>query len=227
VVLAVVLAALVAGGALVAAAVVRDRDAAGHAESTDPPVTTSSGPGRVGCLVEPCQVLANVPIGGTVVELVADAGGRSGRLRIGGAGSSDVIEATITDRGATLTGDSLQCFSGTLAACVLRGTVSGGATEGQVVVGRSGKWNALQTAFVSDAGYLALADLTPDVGPEVVAVQHRCDRATTADCSGTRVYAEVYSVSSVLLGCTRNYTRLDSMPGFPNVDLSDATLQTC
>ena len=227
-VLAAVLAALVAGGALVAAAVVRDRDAAGPAEPTDPPATTSSGPGRDGCLVEPCQVLATVPIGGTVVELVADAGGRSGRLRIGdAAGARDVIEATITDRGATLTGESLQCVAGTLAACVLRGTVSGGATEGQVVVGRSGKWNALSTSFVSDAGYLALADLTLDVGPEVVAVQHRCDRATTADCSGTRVYAEVYSMQSALLGCTRNYTRLDSMPGFPNVDLADAILEPC
>lgn len=225
-VVAAVVSALVAGGALVAAAVVRDRGETA-ATPTSSPAPTTSGVGLDGCLVKPCQVLATVPIGGTVVELVADAGARSGRLRIGGAGSSDVIEVTITDHGATLTPESLQCVSGTLAACVVRGQVTGGNTEAQVVVGRTGKWSDRGTPYVSDAGYLALADLMPDVGPEIVAVQHRCDRATTADCSATKVFAEVYSLVGAKLGCTRTYTRLDSMPGYPNVDLADAALDPC
>lgn len=225
-VVAAVVSALVAGGALVAAAVVRDRHETTSATPTNPP-TTTSGVGVDGCLVKPCQVLATAALGGTVVDLVADAGARSGRLRIGGAGSSDVIEVTITDHGATLTPESLQCVAGTLAACVIRGQVTGGNVEAQVVVGRTGKWSDRGAPYVSDAGYLALADLTPDVGPELVAVQHRCDRTTTADCSATRVFAEIYSLIGDKLGCTRNYTRLDSMPGYPTVDLADAALDPC
>jgi hypothetical protein len=216
--------ALVAAGALVTATQLREPAAA-------PPGTTSPSPtepdaGVDGCVVEPCQVLATAPVAGTTVELVADAGARSGRLRIGGPSSSEVIEATITDMGVTLTASSLQCVAGSLSACMVRGGYDGG-TAGQVVVGRSGKWSSLDKPFVSDAGYLTLAQVTADVGPEVLAVQHDCDRATTPDCTGTPVFAQIFVLAGGEAGCSTEYDSLESLPGFPNVELRPADLGSC
>lgn len=217
VVITAVVCALVAAGALAMAASLRDRDAtAGAATDTTPP--TTSGVGVDGCAVDPCTVLASVPVGGNRVELVADRGNTSGRLRIGGAGSSEVIEITITDMGAVLGGDSLQCVPGTLVSCLVKGTYGQGVI-GQVVVGRERKWSSLAKPFQSDAGYLALADVFADTGAEVLAAQHRCDRATTPDCSGTPVYVRVYSLRSEDKGCTRSYDGLESLPGWPVVTL--------
>jgi hypothetical protein len=227
VLVATLLAALVAGSALVTAAVLRaDRAGAGDASTTTLPSPMTSGVGVDGCVVEPCSVLATVPVGGTTVQLVADNGATSGRLRIGGAGSSDVIEVTITDGGATLTRDSLECLSGVPATCVVRGQING-QVIGQVVVGRSGKWSSLSQPFVSNAGYLALLNLIPDADPEVLAAQHACDQTVAQDCSTTPVFVEVYNLNSEKVGCTRQYARLESMPGYPAVDLSKATLRGC
>lgn len=227
VVTAAVLSVLVAAGALAAAAAVREHRQNGAGTTTTAPPSETSGVDADGCRVEPCAVLATAPIGDTTVELVADRDRTSGRLRIGGVASSKVIEVTITDTvGVVLTADSLQCVADSLSACLVRGQFGGG-TAGQVVVGRSGKWNELARPFVSDAGYLALADLRPDVGPEIVAVQHDCVRTTTADCTGTPVFAEVYSMTSAVLGCTRDYARIEALPGFPAVDLDDVPLQPC
>jgi hypothetical protein len=227
-VVAAAVSALVVAGALATAAVLRAERAGAPdpSASTSAQVPPSSGVGVDGCLVAPCTVLGSVPVGNTTVELVADAGGQSGRLRIGGAGADDVIEVTITEMGAKLTADSLQCVPDSLAACVVRGGVPEGIA-GQVVVGRSGEWSELAKPFVSDAGYLAIAEVMPDVGPEVVAAQHRCDRTVTADCSNTRVFMQVYSSRSVLLGCTRDYARLESFPGYPAIDLSDVSVRAC
>jgi hypothetical protein len=221
------LAAMVAGGTLVTAAVLRaDRATSGATPTTTLPSPTTSGVGVDGCLVEPCSVLASVPVGDTTVELVADSGNTSGRLRIGGAGSSEVIEVTITDRGATLGRDSLQCQSGLPTGCVVRGKVDGGVT-GQVIIGRSGKWSSLAQPFMSNAGYLGLANLIPDADPEVLAAQHACNPTVTQDCSTTPVFVEVYNLNSERQGCTRQYSRLESMPGYPVVDFSEATLRPC
>jgi hypothetical protein len=208
VVITIAVAALVAAGALATAATLRHRDPAGTAtDETTPPPT--SGVGVDGCLVRPCTVLATAQVGGTAVDLVADRDGRSGRLRIGGAGASKVVEATITSMGAALRQDSLQCMADTLSACLLRGT-SGNGVVGQVVVGRSGEWSELSKPFVSDAGYLALAQVTQDVGPEIVVAQRRCRPAQ--DCSAAPVYLRVYNLRSQDLGCSRDYSRLESLP---------------
>ncbi len=223
-----VVCALVALGALATAAVVRhERSAASRPTETTTPQTTTSGPGADGCLADPCRVLGPVPIGGTTVQLVADAGGRSGRLQIGGGGASDVIEVTITKLGAVLGPDALQCVGGTLSACVVRGTAADGVL-GQVVVGRSAKWASLEKPFASDAGFVAVQDVTgAQSGPEVLVAQHRCDRATTADCADTEVYVQVFTMRSEVLGCTRDYARLESMPGWPAPDLSEAAINPC
>lgn len=214
--------ALVAAGALAVAASLRDRgETSSPADATTLP--TTPGVDADGCAIEPCTVLASMPLGGNRVELVADNGFKSGRLRIGGAGSSEVIEVTITQRGAVLGNDSLQCVPGTLVSCVIRGTADAGMI-GQIVVGRTGKWSELTQPFQSDAGYLALADVTGDTGAEILVAQHRCDRATVPDCSATPVYVQVYNLRSEDKGCTRNYSGLESLPGWPVVTLKSTDL---
>jgi len=223
VVITIVACALVTLGALVTAGVLRHERAGSAPRETSTPPTTSSGVGADGCLVQPCAVVGPLPIGGTTVQLVADAAGRSGRLQIGGGGASDVIEVTITRLGAILGPDSLQCAGGTLSVCVVRGATADGML-GQVIVGRSEKWASVDKPFASDAGFVAAQDVSgKQTGPEVLVAQHRCDPATTADCAGTQVYVQVFTLKSELLGCTRNYARLESIPA----DLSQATLRAC
>lgn len=222
-VITAVVCALVAAGALAVAAAQRDRGTpAASTEDTSPP--TTSGVGVDGCAKEPCTVPATVHVSGYVVELVADAGNTSGRLRIGGAGASEVIEATITNTGAVLGPDSLQCLPGSIVACVLRGNTAQGMA-GQVVVGRSGQWGELMPPFLSDAGYLGLDDVLPDPGAEIVVAQHRCNRTVVPDCSTTPVYVQVYDLRSEERGCTRNYNRLESLPGWPVVTLKSADVK--
>lgn len=228
VVVTAVVCALVALGALVTAAVLRhERVTTEESAGTSTPPPTTSGAGADGCLADPCVVRGPIPLGGTSVQLVADAGGRSGRLQIGGGGASDVIEVTITKLGAVLGPDALQCVGGTLSACVVRGAADDGVL-GQVVVGRSGKWASVEKPFASGAGFVAVQDVTgAQSGPEVLVAQHRCDPAGTADCSGTPVYVQVFTIGSDLLGCTRDYARLESIPGWPAADLSEATIRDC
>jgi hypothetical protein len=230
VVITTAVSALVAVGALATSAALRDRGVSsattttGTSAGTSAPATTS-GVGVDGCLRERCTVLADIPVGASRVQLVVDSGGGSGRLRIGGAGASKVVEATITSMGATMGPDSLQCVADTLSACLLRGQTADGVV-GQVVAGRSGQWSELAQPFVSDAGYLALAPVTSDVGPEILVAQHRCPRGTP-DCSGTPVYVRVYTLQSQELGCTQDYRRLESLPGWPAVTLKPANLTDC
>ncbi|MGH3760928.1 hypothetical protein [Actinophytocola sp.] len=205
IIVAVVLSALVAGGALVVANQVRDRPVAAPTTTAAP--TPSVGPD--GCLVRPCKVLATTPVAGTTVELIADRGARSGRLRIGGPSARDVIDVTVTELGVKLTPRSLQCVAGTLSACLIRGPYDRG-TAGQVVVGRSGKWNSLAKPYVSDAGYLALAEVTADVGPEVVAVQHDCSAGS--DCAEAPVFAQVFTMGGREAGCTQDFGSVESLP---------------
>lgn len=226
---AAVLAAVVAGGALVGANVLREQRAgtpASSSPSAPPSVSSSVGPG--GCLVEPCKVLVIEQVAGTVVELVADSGARSGRLRIGGPRKdSKVIETTVTDLGVILTNASLQCVAAALSACVVRGAYEGG-TAGQVVVGRSGNWSSLGKPFVSDAGYLAVAEVTGRFnGPEVLAAQHACDRATGQECASTPVFVQVFATQGTTVECTREFDGVESLPGYPVVAFTDEDLRDC
>lgn len=227
VVITAVTCALVAAAAFAAAASLRHRDTTGAEPTGTTDVPASSGVGVDGCAVDPCSVLSTTNLGGTSIELVADAGAASGRVRIGGAGSSEVIEASITSMGATLTRDSLQCMSGTPAVCLLKGQSAQGMV-GQVIVGRSAKWSELAAPFQSDAGYLAVADVTgKEVGPEILVAQHNCERAKVTDCSTTPVYIRIYSLRSVDIGCTRTYARLESLPGWPVVTFDNDAIVGC
>lgn len=223
-----VVCVLVALGALVTAGVLRHQRAGSvQQEETSAPQTTTSGVGANGCLVAPCTAVGPTPIGGTSVLLVVDADGRSGRVQIGGGGASDMIEVTITQLGAVLGPESLQCAGGSQSACIVRGNSPGGML-GQVIVGRSEKWGSVEKPFASDAGYVGVQEVSgAQTGVEVLVAQFRCDPATTADCSTRPVYVQVFNVQSESLGCTRNYARLESIPGWPAVDLADATLRDC
>lgn len=225
VILTVVVAAVVAAGALAGAAAVRWRagqGAAGASVSAGAP----AGAGEDGCHVAPCQVLAAATVRGMVVELIADAGGRSGRLRIGGPSSGHVIETTITDLGVTLTAGSLQCLDGVVSACLVRGAAPTGAA-GQVVVGRSENWTALERPYLSGAGYLALANIVEDTTPEVVAVQHDCAGAAPQDCARRPVFAQVFALGGEEIGCTRTYNRMEQLPGHPDVHPTPPQLRKC
>jgi hypothetical protein len=222
----VVVAAVVAASALAGAAIVRSRATGQAAPGTgaNPPATSTVGP--QGCLIEPCQVLATTSVGGTAVELVADAGAASGRLRVGGPTSGQVIETTITETGVILTTDSLQCIAGGPAACLIKGR-HGGGLAGEVVVGRSDSWSALQKPFVSDAGYLALANVDGDAEPEVLAAQHDCANVDPAACAGRPVFVQVFALNGTAQGCTRGYPKVDRLPGYPTVEVTSAQLTPC
>jgi hypothetical protein len=220
-----VLAVLVTAGAVGGAAAIRWRaaDAAGTPPTSENPPTTSVGVG--GCLKEPCTVLAATTVGGTSVELVADAGATSGRLRIGGVTSSQVIETTITGTGVKLTAESLQCVAGGPAACMIKGKHADGLA-GEIVVGRSGNWSAVERPFLSDAGYLTLGSVDNDSAPEVLAAQHDC-RNADADCAGRPVFLQVFTYTGTVVGCTKNYPRLDRLPGWPAVHVAARELSPC
>jgi hypothetical protein len=163
-----------------------------------------------------------------MIELVADAGAKSGRLRLGGGtGDGAVFEVTITSDGTvTLDDQSLECLTVGTTACLIRGRTDGGM-EGQVVVGRSGNWAEVPQPFTSDAGYLSLADAEPSMGPEVLAVQYDCDRTMTPDCAGEKVFVQVFTAKGQELGCTDNYSRIESLPGYPEVDFAKDDLHPC
>ncbi|WP_130347058.1 hypothetical protein [Herbihabitans rhizosphaerae] len=223
-IVAVVLSALVAGGAMAGAAALRARSA----DSGTPPVADAppSVPveGDNGCRVEPCQTLTTVPVPGGSVELIADNGGRSGRLKINGSSSSSLVEITITNRGVVLTNQSLQCLSLSISACLVSGTGEGGRV-GEVVVGRSGSWNGQAQPYFSDADYLGLTDVRGDGTPDVVTVQHDC--GTRSRCTGAPVFAQVYGLDGQELGCTRTFTRLTQLPGWPSVKPTPVQLKPC
>lgn len=222
----VVLCGLVTAASLTGAAVLKARSARVDSPqaTTEPARPSSSGLGPSGCLREPCQVLATTTIGGTFVDLVADSGGRSGRLRIGGPNASQVIEATITDGGVTLGSNSLQCVSGLVSACLIRGTGPNGTT-GQVVVGRSEKWSPQERAYLSSAGLLLLNHMVSDSSPEVVAAQYDCKG--NQDCARRPVYAQIFDLGGQEIGCTRTYARVEQLPGYPVVHVPLAQVKEC
>ncbi|WP_209638477.1 hypothetical protein [Kibdelosporangium banguiense] len=206
--LTVLLSLLVAAGAVGASAYLRIKREAAAAPPNTP--TTSAVPqGPVTCRVEPCSVMLATIIGSTKIELIADAGARSGRLRIG---DDRLIEATITGRGAVLTPKSLHCTVGTLSACMIRGDVDGNAMIGEVVVGRSGKWSATGQQYLATGGYLSLANVRGDGAPEVVAVQRG-------------YFAQVFTLDGAEIGCTAVVNKPDKLPGWPTVHPADNQLR--
>lgn len=207
--LTVLLSLLVTVGAVGTAAYLRNR---ADAAAQTPPPTQSALPSTPGCRVEPCQVLATADVASTRIELVADAGGKSGRLRIGG---TRLVESTITERGAVLTEDSLQCVAAIPAACIVRGVAHPGAgVVGEIVIGRSGKWSLAGRGYASSAGHLTLVDINGHGAPEIIAVQ-------------VGFYAQVFAMDSTVMGCTKSYSKIEQLPGWPAVKPDRRELKPC
>jgi hypothetical protein len=175
------------------------------------PTTSSPVPPQapVTCHVEPCSVMVATAMGSTKIELIADSGGQSGRLRIG---DDRLVESTITNRGALLTPKSLHCTIGTLSACMIRGEVDGNSIVGEVVVGRSGKWNAAGPRYIATGGYLSLVNVVGDDAPEVVAVQRG-------------YFAQVFTLDGNEVGCTPIVTKPEKLPGWPVVHPAEPQLR--
>jgi hypothetical protein len=207
VIITLVLALLVVGGALGGAFYLRSSQQTTEPAPppAPPPVTATS------CRTEPCSVLVATTLGNTKVELVADAGGKSGRLRING---DRLIESSVTDRGVRLTESSLECVSASISACLIKGDLPSGGTIGEVVVSRSDKWNLLERSYLSDAGHLSLADVNGEGGPELIAVQKG-------------YFAQVFLLDGSELGCTRTVAKLEQLPGWPKVKPVKGQLKKC
>lgn len=218
-----VLAAVLTVAALVTVVALREyRERA--ASRLPPPAAT---PSTTGCGDGSCQVLAMDNAGGTTIELLANQSGGAGRLRIGGYASKTVMETTVTSMGVVLSTRSLDCVDGPVAACLVSGPGAGG-TLGEVFVARGQAWRAMEQQFLSDAGYLALSNVSGNASPEVVVVRHLCESSTAAEvCQRQPVYAQVFDLRSREVGCTLYYERAALLPGWPAVRLSGTELRAC
>jgi hypothetical protein len=138
-------------------------------------------------------------IGSTKIDLIADSGGQSGRLKVG---DDLLFEADITTKGAVLTPSSLVCLAGPPVSCMIRGEADGNL-YGEVVLGRDGKWAKAGTTFLANGGYLSLANVDGDAQPEVVAVQRG-------------YFTTVWGLDGEDLGCTAVVSRPDRLAGWPD-----------
>ncbi|MFC0109968.1 hypothetical protein [Kibdelosporangium aridum] len=201
------LSLLVAAGAVGTSAYLRMKSDEAAIAAT-PTSTPPPAPSSEWCRHEPCSVVDTATLGSTKIELIVDSGGQGARLKVG---DDRVFESRLPGRGATLGPDSLDCVASTLSACLVKGDLDTGMV-GEVVVGRSGKWNLMTPTYFSSADYLKLTHILGDLAPEVVTVQRG-------------FFAQVFTLEGVDLGCTAN-TRQDRLPGWPTeVKPSQAQLQ--
>nr|WP_037315962.1 hypothetical protein [Amycolatopsis orientalis] len=220
-----VLAVVVTAGVIVAVILLRP-GAPAPADDLQPPVPDAapSAPG-VSCGHSACREVGAMTVGGVPVVLLADEAGKQGSIRFG---ADTVFPLIINDLGVTLKGDSLRCVDGATPVCLVRGDVSGGST-GEVFVARGGIWRDTGKPYLSDAGTIALNDVTADGIADVIVVRHECPGAQSgsARCQAAPVLAEVYDVARGSVGCTRRYTAPSELRGWPDVRLSRADLRAC
>ncbi len=220
-----VLAAVVTAGVLAAVIALRPRESV-PADTGQPAVVDAapSAPG-VSCGHSTCREFGAMTVGGVPVVLLADETAKQGRVRIGG---DTIFPLIINDMGATLEADSLRCVDGATPVCLVRGDVTGGSV-GEVFVARGGIWRDTGKPYFSDAGTIALNDVTADGVADVVVVRHECPGAQSgsARCQAAPVLAEVYEVARGSVGCTRKYTAPSELRGWPDVRLTRADLRAC
>ncbi len=180
---------------------------------------------RVNCGHSACRELGAMTVGGVPVVLLADEAGKQGVVRIG---TDAIFPLILNDLGVTLKSDSLRCVDGATPVCLVRGDVSGGSA-GELFVARGGIWRDPGKPYFSDAGTIALDDVTADGIADVIVVRHECPGAQSgsARCQAAPVLAEVYDVASGSAGCTRGYTAPSELKDWPDVRLTRADLRTC
>ncbi|ROS40198.1 hypothetical protein EDD35_2525 [Amycolatopsis thermoflava] len=208
VVVTAVVAAVVALSALVTVRLLREDGASaqapvGGAGSTAVTAGADCGEG-------PCQVVARATVDGKPVELLADSQGGNGRFQAG----ANAIEVTVTALGGRLDANSLSCVSGAVSACLVHARQEG-ASIAQLLVDRAGTWRSVDKPYYSSGGVVRLDDVTGDTAPEVVVVQT------------SPVLARVFALDGSALGCTRRYTSVSQLRGWPEVQLNPGDLRAC
>lgn len=221
-----VAAALVTVLALGAVALVRfEREKASENAANTPPPTSETD-AAAACGSSPCGVLTSLPVGGSTVELLADAAGKNGRLRILGPGSDAVIETALASMGVRLTQRSLACTQGPTSACLVRGGHQGGVV-GEVFVARDDNWEPAERPYFSSAGYLDLLQVGGDGSPEVGVAEHPGCAGSAVECAGAAIAVQVFALNGTSAGCTPAYGALTQLPGWPDVELAEADLHEC
>jgi hypothetical protein len=173
--------------------------------------------------------LASVTVRGTVVALLADPNGGSGRLRIGPEAANVRLELMITSMGARLGADSLWCADGSIQACLVRGESSDG-TVGEVFSNHGESWRRMaDKPYLSDAGNLSLSDADGNGSPYVIVVRHECPASQpgSAKCQAAPVLGSVFDLAGRQLGCTKKYTSPSQMRGWPDIRLTNSDLRAC
>lgn len=222
-----VVAAVVTVAALAAVAVLRiQRGSATDGPGSAPASASAASDAAVSCGSRPCGVLTSVPVGGTTVELLADADGRNGRLRVLADGSATVVETALAGMGVRLTQRSLVCAKGPTSACLVRGGHDGGMV-GEVFVDRGAAWEAAERPYISSAGYLDLMQVSGDEAPEVAVAQQPDCTGSGPACAGFPIVVELFALNGSSGGCTPPYGALTQLPGWPDVQLRSADLQRC
>jgi hypothetical protein len=223
VVVAVVVAVVVLAAAIGTTLVMRQlREAAARpTTSTAPGPTTPTGPVQL-CGQAACVKLASVsmPQFKETVELLADGRGQFAQLRI----SSERGVVSFSSQVRNVTGHSITCEEGKTSACLLQGK-DDAEVIGEVYVDNGGVWTQSAVPFGSDAGYLALRDVTGDGTPDVVMTQRRCGDNPPASC--TKVAAAVFQLTGDEVGCTVTYATPQQLPGWPDVAPAPGKLGQC
>jgi len=173
-----------------------------YAFSLRPPTvveTTPSAPSSdegLRCGSTACRSVVKQSVGSDVVEVLV--GRDSGRIKVSGASGTTIFELTIAESGAVVTDQSLQCESGAVSVCLVRGA-QGSDVLGEVLIGRSGSWSRAQVPYLSTGSNLALHDVDGDSIAEIVAVQRSCG---PNDCDS--YFTQVFSIvgKATELGCT-------------------------
>ncbi|WP_233157538.1 MULTISPECIES: hypothetical protein [Amycolatopsis] len=207
VVVTAVVAAVVALSALVTVRLLREDGTSAQAPAGAGSNAVTAG---ADCGEGPCQLVARASVDGKPVELLADAQGGNGRFQAG----ANVLELTVTELGGRLDANSLSCVSGAVSACLVHARQEGAAIA-QLLVGRAGTWRSVDKPYYSSGGVVRLDDVTGDTAPEVVVVQ------------SSPVLARVFALDGSALGCTRRYTSVSQLRGWPEVQLNSSDLRAC
>ncbi|TNC20701.1 hypothetical protein FG385_30445 [Amycolatopsis alkalitolerans] len=203
-----VVAALVTVGALAGVASLRDRGEAPRLEAAAPAISQQGSSAE--CGNGPCRTLTTQSVDGARVELLADAAGGNGRFQSGG----QVIQTSITELGARLDTNSLSCVAASVSACLVTAPLNGGRL-GELLVDRGGDWRSMDKPYFSTAGVVVLGDVLGTDAPEVTVVE------------SSPVLARMYGLDGAVLGCTRTYTYLSQLRGWPDVRLSASDVRRC
>lgn len=214
--------AVTVAGLALAVALRPDRAAPEPGGTPTTSAESAESDGQLQCGAAPCQPVATQRVGADSVELLAGVG--TGRVQVTSALGTSVFEVSITQSGAQLTADSLDCLAGAVSTCLVRGATASGV-QGEVLVGQHGTWSRAQVGYVASGGYLALHDVNGDGVADVVAVQSACRSADGCE----QVFAQVFVVDagSTPLGCTRVFPSLAQVPGYPDVAVSQGDLHRC